>query len=217
MTTNAQKLPLSMRVGVGVAHLPMSDWQSFIGHTPLDIDSYQEPFFTAFPQANLIWRIDKKHSIGLGIESLKPTRIRTGAAPQTNEILDTIGFAPYKYKYTFHGFPITIGYEFHTGLLEGRFEPVLGIGASYVISELKARAVSRNDFYESFEANGKRKGKGFGLATSIGFHSNISDKIVSIWQMRYRYSDGMYFTDHPGDRKVEFTGLDFSVALEYRF
>ncbi len=63
----------------------------------------------------------------------------------------------------------------------------------------------------------KRTGKGYGVHGALGFKARISSAVFTIWQARYRYSNGMAFTDNEGDIKVEFTGFDFSVGLGLNF
>ena len=115
-------------------------------------------------------------------------------------------------KWKFRGIPITLGYELSPLSLGENFTPYVGAGASFFFSEVTAEVI---DPYVPSKL--KRTGKGYGLHGAVGFQSRLSSFVSTIWQARYRYSNGMAFTDNKGDIKVEFTGFDFSVGLGLNF
>jgi hypothetical protein len=209
-------LPLSFRVKAGVAHLPMSSWKSFTGITNFPTDKYTTETPTVISGVTIYWKLSEKHSISLGSEVLKPKISWVGVLPLINEASDTVGFSPLRLDWAFRTIPLTIGYEYKTGIWKDGFEPVIGLGASLMFSEVKVKYVSISNVYTIHNSSEKRTGEGYGIDGSLGFHNKISKHLSSIWQVRYRYSDGMYFSDEPGDTNVEFTGFDFSIGLEFK-
>jgi outer membrane protein W len=125
---------------------------------------------------------------------------------------DTTGSWFSTVKWKFRGIPITFGYEFCPVTSAEGFTPYVGVGTSFFFSKVEGEVMD-----PFFPSKGERTGKGYGLHGAIGFQSRISSSISTIWQARYRYSNGMAFTDNEGDVKVEFTGFDFSVGLGLNF
>jgi opacity protein-like surface antigen len=68
--------------------------------------------------------------------------------------------------------------------------------------------------FEPFRA--KRSGKGYGIHAVLGVMTDISKKMYTDMQIRYRYANGMAFTDAPGSVKIEFSGFYFNVGIGYR-
>jgi hypothetical protein len=90
------------------------------------------------------------------------------------------------------------------------FTIILGAGVSYFISE----AAAHDDY---FNFTSKRYGNGYGIHSSAGLNAELTRQLCLISQIRFRYSDGMGFTDKKGSIKVEFTGFDFSTGLSWTF
>ena len=109
----------------------------------------------------------------------------------------------------FRGVPITLGYEYKMVDFNDH-SIILGAGVSYFISKVVA-----HDSY--FNNTVRRHGNGYGVHTSIGLNTKLTEKLSMISQIRYRYSDGMAFTDKESSIKVEFTGFDFSTGLSWTF
>jgi opacity protein-like surface antigen len=94
--------------------------------------------------------------------------------------------------------------------LREHFIPLVGIGISYVFSEVEAT----DHFFDRTES---RHGTGYGVHGSVGLIAQLTDSLGMVTQVRYRYSDGMAFSGAEADVKVEFTGLDVSIGLEWTF
>ena len=213
----AQKTPLSFRVKAGVAQIPLSEWKSFwTGNLQFRSAAYTTRTPIVFSGLSAHWKWSEKHSLFFGLELMRPKAQLVSSALILNESMDTVGLMPYRIDWKFKTIPLTLGYEYRTGFLKNKFEPVIGLGASLMFTELKAKDILMIDANTVITGpGGKRTGNGYGIEGSLGFHTRISDHWNTIWQARYRYSDGMYFSDDPGDIKIEFSGYDFSVGLEY--
>ena len=62
-----------------------------------------------------------------------------------------------------------------------------------------------------------RTGEGHRLHTVLGLVTHITNRMHLVSQARYRFADGMAFTDKEGSIKIEFTGFDASLGLEWSF
>lgn len=200
----------SVRASAGAAHLPLRDWSNFFGQ--LGGSFYQKQNPNILYGLSLCYKASEHHSLTIGTEM-----IRTSASVSLLFIgLDAMGDTTFvqlsTIKWKFRGIPITLGYEYKFPSANERLAPLVGIGASYFFSEAEAE-----DINPIFPQKLKRTGHGYGLHGSIGLDSKLSRHVSAIWLARYRYSDGMAFTDNEGDIKIEFTGFDFSVGLGLNF
>ncbi len=212
----SQETRFSVRANVGAAYLPLTAWNDFVGKTNLQTDLYEICNPIVYGGASVIYRISEEHFVSIASEVLRPQRKFVGSLLNVTSNSDTIGFFPLRIDWNFTGIPLTLGYEYHTGFLKNRFEPVVGIGVSYFFSEVTTKSIVIDSPRSSyFKQNLKRTGRGYGVNTSIAFQTKLNDSFKTLWQIRYRYSNGMAFTDNKGDIKVEFSGFDFAVGVEY--
>ncbi len=201
----------SIRATAGVAHLPLSDWSNFIESTA-NPHYYQKNNPNPIYGLSIHYGLGPRHSMSLGTELVQTRASESSLLYQ----LDSAGnqtvswFSSAKMK--FRGIPITLGYEVSPFSVSETFSPYLGAGASFFFSEVTGEVI---DPYVPSKV--KRTGRGYGLHGTVGFQSRLSSSVSTIWQARYRYSNGMAFTDEEGSIKVQFTGFDFSVGLGLNF
>ncbi|MDP3025616.1 MAG: OmpW family outer membrane protein, partial [candidate division Zixibacteria bacterium] len=164
------------------------------------------------------YALGKHHSINLGTELIKTSASMSSVLILTNYKGDTTGFIPFTVRWKFQGIPLTLGYEYKFSALSQRFSPTVGIGVSYFISEVDANVIyyAGSPLTDS-QPGPKRTGNGYGLHASLGLISQVTGRLYLISQARYRYSNGLAFSDKQEDIKVEFTGLDFSMGIGWTF
>jgi hypothetical protein len=187
--------PISVRVTAGMVDLPLSDWSEFFGsqgHSPYFLYTKNNP--NPYYALSINYKITPQHSVYVGTELIQSS----ASSSDSVDIMD----------WKFQGIPITIGYEYKILTFNRFFSPLIGGGVSYFISQ-----VTGKDYY--FNQTLKRTGNGYGIHASLGLVSQLTESLDMITQARYRYSNGMAFTDKSGSIKVEFSGFDFSIGLEY--
>jgi hypothetical protein len=193
-SNNSYTQTYSVRASVGVVDLPLNDWSRFFGSFSNSFYKKNNP--NLYYSLTIHKALNSSHSISIGTEL-----IRSNASLSDSAIV---------IDWKFQGIPITIGYEYSICRFNEHFIPTFGVGVSYFISEVAAHD-------NLFNQKLKRYGNGYGVHASLGLKSELSQKISIISQLRYRYSDGMAFTDKKGAIKVEFTGVDFSTGLCWTF
>jgi hypothetical protein len=189
--------PFSVRTSIGVAYLPLHDWSDFFSKLSDSYYSKNNP--NLYYSLSVHYDLDANHSINVGTELIKSTASIIFLS-EPREIVD----------WKFQGIPITLDYEYSALRFNDHFTPFLGAGISYCISE-----VAGHDHL--FNQTLKRYGNGYGVHASLGLKSELTQKLSMISQLRYRYSNGMAFTDSKNDVKVEFTGFDFCTGLSWSF
>lgn len=191
---NSDAQPISVQTSVGFVHLPFSDWSRFFGGTSNSFYSKNNP--NVYYCLSVHYALRSDHAIVLGTELIRSTA-------SSSSSLATI-------DWKFQGLPITIGYEYTVLRFTEYFTPVLAAGISYFISDVVA--------HENFlNTTLKRHGNGYGIQASAGLNTQLTPELGMISRFRYRYSNGMAFTDTKGAIKVEFTGFDFSTGLSWTF
>ncbi len=193
---NSFAQPFSVRASVGFVHLPLSDWSNFFSEHGT---YYQKNNPNTYFALSLYYSFSDRHYLELGTELIKSSASLSDMATAA-DIID----------WKFQGIPVTLGYEYRFPVFNEYFTPAAGLGASYFFSEVIA-----NEHY--FQTSGKRTGNGYGLHASAAIISRLSESLSVTNKVRYRYSNGMAFSDKSGDIKVEFTGFDISMALGWTF
>lgn len=201
----------SLRVTGGVAHLPLSDWSNF-AKTIANPNYYQQNNPNPIYGLSFHYNLNQHHSMNLGTELLQTRASQSSLLYQFDSAGNPTGSWFSTAKMKFQGIPITLGYEVSPFSVSETFSPYLGAGASFFFSEVTGEVI---DPYVPSKVI--RTGKGYGLHGAIGFQSHLSSVVSTVWQARYRYSNGMAFTDNDEDVKVEFSGFDFSVGLGLNF
>lgn len=211
LSTPAFAGSFSIRAMAGVAHVPLSDWSNFIESTA-NPHYYQKNNPNPIYGLSIHYGLSPRHSVNLGTELVQTRASESSLLYQLDSTGNPTGSWFSTVKWKFRGIPITLGYEVSPFSVSETFSPYLGAGASFFFSKVTGEVI---DPYVPSKV--KRTGKGYGLHGAIGFQSRLSSVVSTIWQVRYRYSDGMAFTDEEGSIKVEFTGFDFSVGLGLNF
>ncbi len=193
-SSNIFAQPLSVQTSVGFVYLPLHDWSRFFGEISNSFYSKNNP--NLYYGLSVHYALNSNNSINIGTELIK------SSASSSNSTI-TI-------DWKFQGLPITIGYDYKFLSFNEHFTPILGAGISYFISEVVA-----HDYL--FNSTLKRYGNGYGIQASAGLNSELTETLSMISQIRYRYSDGMAFSDTKGAIKVEFTGFDFNTGLSWTF
>jgi len=195
LSSNGFAQSISIRVAAGIVDLPLSDWSKFFGSQgnssyPLYSQNNPNPYYAL----SIHYDINSHHSVYIGTELIQTS----ASSSDSVEIVD----------WKFQGVPITVGYEYKSLTFNQYFTPVIGGGVSYFISQV----VARDHF---FNQTLKRTGNGYGIHASLGLISQLTQSLCMITQARYRYSNGMAFSGNRDDIKVEFSGFDISIGLEY--
>jgi len=188
--------PLSVRASAGFAHLPFPAWSNFWGQ--IQGSRYQQNNLDLYYALSFHYALSEHHSVNVGTELVRSTA--SIASPLENALF--VG------EWRFQGIPVTLGYEYRMTAFNEHFIPVAGAGVSYFFSQVEAT-------HDLSDQTLKRTGRGYGLHGSLGLITEMSQALSMVTQVRYRYSNGMAFTDPEGDIKVEFTGVDFSVGLAW--
>ncbi len=211
----AQFSRISVRGSTGAGYLPLKDWENFSGD--IQLSHFTKDRFGSYWGLDIDYRITENHIIALTVEDIKTSASLFGVAVFTT-IYDTIGYASYVIDWNFKATPLGISYEFYPTGLRRKISPFLGIGISYFISEVKATFFEiHNSLFEKQTQEGTRDGKGYGFHAYIGLQSQIMQQLYLVSRLRGRYANGMGLTDKEGDIKVEFTGIDFTFGVGWRF
>jgi outer membrane protein W len=184
----------SVQTSVGVVHLPFYDWSKFWGELPNSFYSKNNP--NLYYSLYVHYSLNSDNAINIGTELINSSAFLSSSTVTID--------------WKFRAIPITLGYEYKILTFNKGSALILGAGFSYFISKVTA-----HDNYFNITSN--RYGNGYGVQGSVGLNAELTENIGMVSQVRYRYSDGMAFTDKKGSIKIEFTGFDFSTGLSYNF
>lgn len=209
----AQSPSFSMRASFGAVHLSLSRWSDFFSASSDNV-TYQNDDVNFYPGLSVHYHIDSHHAIGLGTELLKTAASGLYAQNLFDGSGNRTGFIPLAIAWKFKGIPIKIGYEYTALAANKNFRPAFGIGVSYFMSKVEAQTTNLASSLLD-EQKTARKGRGYGVHAHLALHTQLYKRLSLISQARYRYADGMAFSDRKGDVKVEFTGFDLSLGIEW--
>jgi opacity protein-like surface antigen len=195
---------VSVRGSIGCAYLPMADWSDFFGE--IVNSNYQKNNPNTYVAFSLHCTFSEHHSVNVGAEVIRSSASLTTTPP----MFSLPGPGAIVIDWKFQGIPLSVGYEYRFTPFSEHFLPLVGIGVSYVWSEVEA-----TDHF--FDRSDSRKGTGYGVHGSVGLVAQVTNSLGMVTQVRYRYSDGMAFSGANDDVRVEFTGLDVSIGLEWTF
>ena len=206
---------VSVTVSGGAGYLPLKDWKDFAA----DIlpSYYDQDKFGSYLDFRLSYNFTNKHSIVLNVEDIKTFASLSSVEILTNELGDTTGFGFSVTEWEFSAIPIGLSYEFHPMRSEEKVSPFIGAGASYFFSEVRGKLFHLYNSPFKNTLKGTRDGKGYGVHVYVGVQSQLTEHLIVVSRLRGQYADGMAFTDKKGDIKVEFTGVDFTLGLGWRF
>jgi outer membrane protein W len=207
---------ISVSVSGGAGHLPLKEWEDFA--TSNSSDHFDRDRFGSYLDFRIAYYLTEKHVIALNVEDLKTFASVCGVMTLTGPTGDTLGYACSLHEWDFSAIPIGLSYEFHPTGSEEKVSPFLGVGASYFFSKVKGKSWFLHDGrFENLSSGVTRDGEGCGLHLYVGVQSKLTKHLLIFSRLRGRYADGMAFTDKKGDIKVEFTGVDFTLGLGWRF
>jgi outer membrane protein W len=203
VTPHVDAQMVSLRGSVGFVYLPMADWSDFFGEMTDSYYQLNNP--NTYVALSVHCAFSEHHSVNVGVEV-----IRTSASLTTTPPMFLAPGPVMVVDWKFQGIPLSVGYEYRFTPFSEHFIPLVGIGVSYVLSEVEATD-------HSFDRTESRHGTGYGIHGSVGLIAQVTNSLGMVTQVRYRYSDGMAFSGAKDDIKVEFTGLDVSIGLEWTF
>ncbi len=116
----------------------------------------------------------------------------------------------------FKGVPLTISYERVLADPSRRIVPVVGVGVSYYLAQMKQRTPGEELDALSFdESIHVKRGMGWGAQATWGIRTTLTDRSFLQLQGRYRLIDGFGFT---GDEygAARFGVFDFVVGIGFK-
>ena len=213
MPTAAGARRFSIGGSIGFGHLPLSDWEAFIGsgaNTDYEAD-----------HLGLYWGLSGRvafggrHSVKLALE-----RITTSAwAASVSELTVPGGTQTYILEWEFASLPMSLSYQVDLLGANARTSPGLGVGAGVYRSrvESKVRTLHTTSTEAFPPSEGERDGWGYGIHGYVGQRASITGSAFLSALLRARWADGMGFTDGAADIDVDFTGVDVVVGLGWEF
>ncbi|HDL02782.1 MAG TPA: hypothetical protein ENH25_01470 [candidate division Zixibacteria bacterium] len=210
----AQK-PLSQNfisINAGTGYLPMSDWRDFAegtGQSYFHVDDYG-----TYLDARLTLFLSFKHALTLNIESIKTFATANSIFVPIANNGDTFGMV---IEWHYRSMPIGLSYEYYPRGNDRVVLPYMGGGVSYYFSKVKAQLNELGDSGYDIDACSEREEKGYGLHVYAGFKAMFHNRFYFESRLRARYADGSGFTDESGDVEIEFTGVDLTAGVAWRF
>lgn len=211
------------------------------GNSPLVVEnSYPVTPFARFEKDQLgtyldfriAYHLTDKHTIAINIENIKKSARLKDVDLYLNYYSrsgppDTGSAFPYVIDWDFESIPVGLSYEYYPNSIKAKLSPFIGMGVSYFFSEVNSKlnylgkspyqdVLYMPGYYENPQKS-HRDGSGYGLQIYAGLEYHLNQHLSTIFRLRARYADGMAFTDKPGAIKVEFTGVDFTLGLGWRF
>ncbi|HEU4929187.1 MAG TPA: hypothetical protein VFU38_05105 [Candidatus Krumholzibacteria bacterium] len=190
----------ALGVQVGAGYLPMKDWEDF--WDGVTEGAYQHDRLGLYTEVSLTSRLTQRHAIRFTFEWITTS---AWAAVNQGEV------DAHSIEWDFETFPVSASYELTLRGAEPGALTLLGVGAGYYMSEVTGKTVGRiNPVTET------RRGDGYGFHAYLRQTALIADHFSLSGMIRGRWADGMALDDNDGDVKVEFTGVDVSMGIEYR-
>ncbi len=190
----------------------------------------------------LTYHLTRKHALSLEVgfigTSASVYQFRPVATTMDHHTRHGIGEAPEftdsvlaVYEWDFEAIPVGLSYEFYPRSTGGKLSPFVGIGGSFFFSRVRYKrdAAYEPDPYPGLHLGlneepmtppnkrDDRVGNGYGLHMYAGAQYRLTQRLLALFRLRGRYADGMAFTDEEHDVKVEFTGVDLTLGLGWRF
>jgi outer membrane protein W len=207
---------ISFSVSGGAGYLPLDDWKDVFSN---DTSShFQEDKFGSYLDFRASYFLTNKHAVALDVEHIAVSASLYDVLIQTNEFGHFVGYFQTFFEWDFSAMPVGFSYEFYPKGREGKVSPFFGGGLTYFFSQVHGQTFLYLDqITENPIQKSTRSGEGYGMHAYVGIESKLTDHWVILTRLRGRYADGMAFSDKPGAIKVEFTGVDFTLGLGWRF
>ncbi len=176
---------------IGAGYLPMNDWEDFWDGA---VDGYHQDRLGLYTEFAFTSRFTQRHAVRFTFEW-----ITTSASSETID-------------WDFETFPVSASYELTLRGAEPGALTMLGVGGGYYMSEVTAK---EHDVINP-STDETRNGDGYGFHAYLRQTALIADRVSLSGMIRGRWADGFAFDDADDDIKVEFTGIDVSMGIEYR-
>ena len=176
---------------IGAGYLPMNDWEDFWEGAAGD---YQQDRLGLYAEFSFTSRFTQRHAVRF-----------------TFEWITTSASAGETLEWDFETFPVSASYELTLRGAEPGALTLLGVGAGYYMSSVETRLGQTPN-----PTSDTRNGDGYGFHGYLRQTALIADHVSLSGMIRGRWADGMAFDDADGDIKVDFTGIDVSMGIEYR-
>ena len=190
----------ALGIQAGAGYLPMKDWEDFWGDVAEG--NYQHDRLGLYTEVSFTSRLTKHHALRFTFEWITTS---AWAAVNLGEV------DAHSLEWDFETFPVSASYELTLRGAEPGALTTMGVGAGYYMSEVNARTIGAINPESS-----TRRGDGYGFHGYLRQTALIADHLSLSGMIRGRWADGMAFDDIDGDIKVEFTGVDVSMGIEYR-
>jgi hypothetical protein len=201
-------------LSAGGGHVPSDDWRSAgtgLSASRIEESTYSSESLSPFVEASLAFVFRKKNVIRLSVEY-----ITTEANLSSTFFVDNPSSAATTLvHWNFSTTPINVSYEAYL-LGYDRFSPFIGLGGGYYFSTVEWRRLLENPIVGSMKSGGTGDGEGFGMHVYFGFRGIVWQHLGLNSKIRFRYADGMAFTDRDGALSLEFTGVDVSFGMDVR-
>lgn len=206
----------SVSVSGGAGYLPLRDWEDF--STSISSSHFEKDKFGSHLDLRAVYHLTDKHAVALNVENINTSAPLYHAMALTGPTGDTSGYASSVVEWDFSAIPVGLSYEFYPMRSDESTSAFFGLGVSYFFSELEYKSWFLHDgFFEDSGSEGARDGEGYGVHAYVGVQSQLTEQLLVVSRLRGRYADGMAFTDEERDVEVEFTGMDFTLGLGWRF
>ena len=212
----AQLDRISVSLSGGAGYLPLKDWEDFA--TSISSSHFEKDKFGSYLDLRAVYHLTDRHAVALNVENINTSASLYHAMALTGPTGDTSGYASSVNTWDFSAIPVGLSYEFYPVRSDESTSLFLGVGVSYFFSELEYKSWFLHDgFFGDLGSKGTRDGEGYGVHAYVGVQSQLTEQLLVESRLRGRYADGMAFTDEERDVKVEFTGMDFTLGLGWRF
>ena len=207
---------ISFSVSGEAGYLPLDDWKGTFRDYPSG--RFWEDKFGSYLDFHASYFLTDKHALALDVEHIAVSASLYDVSIRTNEVGHFVGYFQTFLEWDFSSTPVGFSYEFYPKGRESKVSPFFGGGFAYFFSQVRGQTfIYLDQITENPIQKNTRTGEGYGLHAYVGIESKLTDHWVVLSRVRGRYADGMAFTDKPGDIKVEFTGVDFTLGLGWRF
>ena len=212
----AQLDRISVSVSGGAGYVSLEDWTDF--WSSITHGHYEKDKLGIFLESRVVYHFTDKHAVALNVESINTSASLYHAMALTGPTGDTSGYASSVVEWDFSAIPVGLSYEFYPMRSDESTSPFFGLGVSYFFSELEYKSwFLHPGFFGDLGSEGTRDGEGYGVHAYVGVQCQLTEQLLVVSRLRGRYSDGMAFTDKERAIKVEFTGVDFTIGLGWRF
>lgn len=212
----AQPKSISVSLSGGAGYLPLADWEDF--STSISSSHFKKDRLGSYLDLRAVYHLNNRHAIALHVEDIRTSASLYHAMALTGPAGDTSGYACSVNSWDFSAIPVGVSYEFYLVRSDESTSLFLGAGLSYFFSKVEYKSWFLHDgLFGDLGSEGTRDGDGYGVHAYAGVQCQLTDHILFVSRVRSRYADGMAFTDKNDDVKVEFTGVDFTLGLGWRF